>query len=106
VRYLVNTDDPGLRAQYGRPAFQVVASPGGHATQLVGFNQAVTDSDVRAASFGIAAAVTVLGVVGAAYHGYRRNDSMGWAAAWATWGLFFPVPTLAYAAGQGFAKPA
>jgi hypothetical protein len=112
MRYLVNTDDPGLRDQYGRPAFQVVAGPGGKPTQLVGLGRLaqMTPEEEQATVQGLAAGVAItLGVVGAAasaYHGYKRNDSLGWAATWGVLGWFFPVPTVAYAAGQGFAKPA
>ena len=39
------------------------------------------------------------------YHGYKRNDSVGWAIWWGIMGAIFPVitPTIAFA--QGFAKP-
>jgi len=39
------------------------------------------------------------------YHGYKRNDSIGWAIWWGFMGGLFPVitPTIAFA--QGFAQP-
>jgi hypothetical protein len=39
------------------------------------------------------------------YHGYKRNDSLGWGLAWFALGGLFPVltPTIAFA--EGYAKP-
>lgn len=40
-----------------------------------------------------------------AYHGYRRNNSVGWALAWAVGGgIVWPV-ALAIAFAQGFGRP-
>lgn len=41
-----------------------------------------------------------------AYHGYKRNDSVGWAIWWAVMGAIFPVITPTIAIAQGFGKPA
>jgi hypothetical protein len=38
-----------------------------------------------------------------AYHGYKRNNSVGWAIAWALGSIVWPV-TLPIAFAQGFAK--
>ncbi len=40
-----------------------------------------------------------------AYHGYRRNRSIGWAVWWALMGALFPVVTPAIALAQGFGQP-
>jgi hypothetical protein len=40
-----------------------------------------------------------------AYHGYKRNDSVGWAIVWGLLGGAFPVITPAIALAQGFGKP-
>lgn len=40
-----------------------------------------------------------------AYHGYRRNEHVGWALWWFAMGTLFPVITPAVAFGQGFAQP-
>lgn len=40
------------------------------------------------------------------YHGYKRNNSLGWALWWGLCGALFPVVTPAIALAQGFAKPA
>lgn len=59
-------------------------------------------------SEGARAALTVayMASIGAsAYHGYRRNDSLGWAVWWAAMGGIFPVITPAVALAQGFGEP-
>ena len=51
----------------------------------------------------------LLGTVGmalGAYHGYRRNQSVGWAVAWGALGAAFPFITVPVALAQGFGKPA
>jgi hypothetical protein len=55
-----------------------------------------------AIAWGIASTVSFAASV---YHGYKRNDSVGWAIWWGLMGGLFPVitPTIAFA--QGFAKP-
>lgn len=49
----------------------------------------------------------VLSVASAAfsgYHGYRRNNSIGWAIAWFTLGGIFPIFTPVVALAQGYGK--
>jgi len=41
-----------------------------------------------------------------AFHGYRRNLSVGWAVGWGLAGALFPVITPAIAVAQGFGKRA
>lgn len=48
-----------------------------------------------------------LGVVGGAlgvYHGYKRNNSIGWGIWWGLMGSMFPIITLPLAFAQGFGK--
>jgi hypothetical protein len=40
-----------------------------------------------------------------AYHGYKRNDSLGWAVWWFFMGSVFPVFTPVIALAQGYGKP-
>ena len=40
-----------------------------------------------------------------AYHGYKRNESVGWAVVWGLLGGMFPIITPAVALAQGFGKP-
>lgn len=39
-----------------------------------------------------------------AYHGYKRNESIGWALWWGFWGGLVPVFTVPVAFAQGFGK--
>lgn len=49
--------------------------------------------------------VVLLGSIAAsAYHGYKRNNSTGWAVWWGFMGLLFPIVTPAVAIAQGFGK--
>jgi len=51
----------------------------------------------------------VLSVAGgalSAYHGYKRNDSVGWAIGWGLLGAWFPIITVPVALAQGYGKRA
>lgn len=56
------------------------------------------------------ATATIWGVLATAsfaasvYHGYKRNDSLGWGIWWGAMGALFPVATPAIAVAQGFGK--
>ena len=39
------------------------------------------------------------------YHGYKRNESIGWALWWGLMGALFPIVTPTIAVAQGFAEP-
>ena len=49
-------------------------------------------------------AVAVASTAAGAYHGYKRNQSVGWAIAWALLGGIFPIIVPAIALAQGFGK--
>lgn len=53
----------------------------------------------------ILSAFSIVGLAAGAYHGYKRNDSVGWAIWWGFCGSVVPVFTVAVAAAQGFGKP-
>lgn len=40
-----------------------------------------------------------------AYHGYKRNNSIGWAIGWSIFGGGLPVVAPVVAVAQGYAKP-
>jgi hypothetical protein len=49
----------------------------------------------------------VLGTISMAasvYHGYKRNDSLGWALVWGFFGAVAPVVTPVVGIAQGFGK--
>ena len=52
--------------------------------------------------WGIASTVSM---AASAYHGYKRNDSIGWALWWGAMGALFPIITPTIALAQGFGKP-
>jgi len=58
-------------------------------------------------SYSISPVWAVIGAVStglSAYHGYRRNDSLGWGIGWGLLGGLFPIVTPAIAFAQGFGK--
>lgn len=52
----------------------------------------------------IAGILSVASAAASGYHGYRRNQSIGWAVWWFFMGSIFPVVTPAIALAQGFGK--
>lgn len=68
------------------------------------------EASSRAASAGLATGAIVVGLLdvasisASAYHGYKRNNSAGWAVWWGFMGALFPVITPAVAIAQGFGK--
>jgi hypothetical protein len=55
---------------------------------------------VRALKIGYALAGLAGTAIGA-YHGYKRNDSVGWAIGWALLGGLFPIVVIPVAFAQG-----
>ena len=51
------------------------------------------------------AAASVASSAAGAFHGYRRNHSVGWALWWGVAGAMAPVIVPAIAIAQGFGKP-
>lgn len=50
--------------------------------------------------------VSLASAAASGYHGYKRNQSVGWAVGWFVLGGMFPIVTPVIAVAQGFAKPA
>lgn len=48
--------------------------------------------------------VGLIGATTGAYHGFKRNDSVGWAIVWALLGSIVPVVTIPVSLAQGFGK--
>jgi hypothetical protein len=78
----------------------------------VGFNpqpepppaRAMGEVNVGAATW---AALSTASMAASAFHGYKRNQSVGWALVWGAFGALFPVitPVIAVAQGYGDRKP-
>jgi len=49
--------------------------------------------------------VSTASMAASAYHGYKRNQSIGWAVAWGLLGGMFPVLVPVIAVAQGYGKP-
>jgi len=49
--------------------------------------------------------VSLVSMGACVYHGYKRNNSVGWAIAWGLLGGLFPIITPIIAVAQGFGKP-
>lgn len=64
------------------------------------------------ASTAMSAGAIAYGLIGtasmaaSAYHGYKRNDSIGWALVWGVAGSVFPIITPVIAVAQGFGEKA
>jgi hypothetical protein len=56
----------------------------------------------RAAIWGVLGTISM---AASTYHGYKRNDSIGWALWWGLMGALFPIVTPVIGVAQGFAKP-
>lgn len=54
----------------------------------------------------VGATLAIAGTALGAYHGYRRNDSIGWAIGWAVLGGLFPIIAIPVAFAQGFGRRA
>ena len=49
-------------------------------------------------------AASLTGAIAGAYHGYKRNDSVGWALGWSVLGSFLPFLTIPLSIAQGFGQ--
>jgi len=50
-------------------------------------------------------ALSLLSAAASGYHGYKRNQSIGWGFVWFALGGMFPVFTPVIAVAQGYGKP-
>lgn len=73
-----------------------------------GLGDALTDlTEWRQSPAGIAWGVaSTVSMAASAYHGYKRNDSVGWALWWGLCGGLFPVVVPVIGVAQGFGKRA
>lgn len=61
--------------------------------------------DGESAGYAIYATIATASMAASVYHGYKRNNSIGWALVWGLMGGLFPVVTPVIAMAQGFGKP-
>ena len=63
------------------------------------------DFDTTDTLYALYGAASLAGTALGAYHGYRRNDSVGWGVVWALLGGAFPLVTIPVAIAQGLGQP-
>ncbi len=68
-------------------------------------NQGLNETSPLRRTLAVAYALaSVAGTGIGAYHGYKRNDSVGWAIGWALLGGLFPVVVIPVAYAQGIGE--
>jgi hypothetical protein len=87
----------------GRFKFQQRA---GVACAKVGGGASVGNEGYSSTTSDLWALASVVGTGLGAFHGYARNQSIGWAIAWGFLGGIAPIITIPVAFAQGFGKPA
>jgi hypothetical protein len=92
--------------QFGEdPSLPVPPPPNGPPAPLPNGPPAQLEVPTGAKVLGVAwTALSVAGSIGGVYHGYKRNNSIGWALVWGFFGGIAPVITLPLSAAQGFGK--
>lgn len=83
------------------------ASPDGLGLPPLGATVEVIETEPSPLRRAVTTIYGLAGIAGAAmgaYHGYKRNDSVGWAIGWALLGSVFPVITIPVSLAQGFGK--
>ena len=93
--------DPFNNAAQAVKAIKAIAGLGDTTTDI-NKNAQTTASAIGA----VWLAASTAGLAAGAYHGYKRNDSVGWAVGWALLGSMFPFITIPVSFAQGFGKRA
>lgn len=73
---------------------------------LKGLGEATEEGSVSPAVYALVTVLSTLGAATGAYHGYKRNNSVGWAVAWFFLGGWFPMITIPVSIAQGYGKRA
>jgi hypothetical protein len=92
---------------YTTMGLQAICQPNNEPTTgpIIVFGQATDGSNTGFSVSPIWSALSIASSAASAYHGYKRNNSVGWALWWGFMGGLFPVITPAIALAQGFSKP-
>jgi hypothetical protein len=83
------------------------ASPDGLGLPPLGATVEVVEPAPNPLARTLKVAYSLASIAGAgmgAYHGYKRNNSWGWALGWAVLGSLVPVITIPVSFAQGFGK--
>jgi hypothetical protein len=62
------------------------------------------EADFNAAAREIGYTIAMLSAAAGVYHGYRRDQSVGWALAWGVFGALLPIVAMPLAFAQGFGE--
>lgn len=95
---------------FGGPGFSGVggsfgSSPDGLGRAFGADRQLVVEtSPARKIFYMVHGIASIAGTAVGAYHGYKRNDSVGWAIAWALMGGLVPYVVVPVAMAQGIGK--
>lgn len=73
--------------------------------QIVAAGLQLAQAKVRIPWSTVGGALTVASAALSAYHGYRRNQSIGWGLWWFIMGTLFPIVVPVLAVSQGFGQP-
>lgn len=105
---LVTITDVGDRSDVAVRAIAL----GADATRVNNALTAISEADAFKERFKVSKPVALFwsiastaSMAASAYHGYKRNDSIGWALWWGFLGGIFPIITPTIALAQGFGKP-
>jgi len=92
---------PGMQAAYQTPG--IFAPPHLQNARVTSLGQD-SGTGMQVASV-VWSLLSLAGAVSGAYHGYKRNDSVGWAIGWGLLGGIFPVITIPVSLAQGYGQP-
>lgn len=101
IATFLQTFDASARSE----AAQALIAGGAASADVLAASQFISSSSGLGFS-GIWEVLAVASAGASVYHGYRRNQSIGWALWWGFIGGIFPVVTPAIAIAQGFGKKA
>lgn len=76
-----------------------------YSMQSVGDSAELTENPGKDIAYAIWGTVHTAAIGASVYHGYKRNDSIGWAIGWGLLGALFPIITIPVAVAQGFGEP-
>lgn len=88
----------------GRGTFTTEWLPRGTISQVIPDYMAVPKATAGVTDVVYSQPVRLVSMAAMAYHGYKRNRSVGWAIAWALLGSAFPLIAPAVAVAQGYGK--
>lgn len=72
---------------------------------LRALGEATEEGRVSPTALAVFSLLSLAGATTGAYHGYKRNNSLGWAVAWFFLGGWFPLLSIPVSLAQGYAKP-